>query len=98
MKISDQYTTSMVGAESLREKRKKELKAGQGRETQSAVAVNISGKGQEVARARSLALAAPEVRQEMIDEIVGLIRRGGYDVTGEEVAPKMIEEHVLLMT
>lgn len=98
MKISDQYTTSMVGADNVREKKKKELKAGQSGEAKSAVALNISGKGQEVAKARNLALAAPEVRQEMIDQIVGMIRQGAYNVTGEDVAPKMIEEHVLLLT
>ena len=56
--------------------------------------VMISGRGVDIQRARSMALAAPEIRQEMVDEIVGQIRRGEYQVTGADVAPKMIQEHL----
>ena len=56
--------------------------------------VMISGRGVDIQRARSLALAAPEIRQEMVDEIVGLLERGEYQVTGADVAPKMIQEHL----
>ena len=56
--------------------------------------VMISGRGTDIQRARSLALQAPEIRQEMVDEIVGQIERGEYQVSGAEVAPKMIREHL----
>jgi negative regulator of flagellin synthesis FlgM len=57
--------------------------------------VVISGRGVDIQRARSLALAAPEIRQEMVEEIVGQIQRGEYQVTGADVAPKMIQEHLV---
>ncbi len=56
--------------------------------------VMISGRGVDIQRARSLALAAPEIRQEMVNEIVGLLQRGEYQVTGADVAPKLIQEHL----
>ena len=56
--------------------------------------VMISGRGSDIQRARSLALHAPEIRQEMVDEIVGQIERGEYQVSGTDVAPIMIQEHL----
>lgn len=96
MKISDHFQTSMVGAQNVGEKRRKELKAEEGKASPAAVNVNISGKGQEVGKARTLALNAPEVRQELVDGVTQQLAHGEYDVTGEDVAPKMIEEHLLL--
>lgn len=98
MKITDNFTASMIGAASQGEKRKKEVKGKEEAKGASHVAVNISGKGQEIARARALALAAPEVRQELVDEIVELIGRGEYNITGGQVADRMIEEHMALWT
>ena len=71
--------------------------AGTGKTAQGAAPsdrVMISGRGVDIQRARSLALAAPEIRQEMVDEIVGQIQRGEYQITGADVAPKMIQEHL----
>ena len=58
--------------------------------------VMISGRGTDIQRARSLALRAPEIRQEVVDEIVGQIERGEYQISGAEVAPKMIEAHLAI--
>lgn len=98
MKISDQYTTSMVGAAHLKEKEKKAGKAKAGETPRPSDGVRISGKSQEIAHARALALAAPEVRQELVDEIVGLLTSGKYTITGEDVAPKLIQDHLSLWT
>jgi len=96
MKIPDSYTTVMAGSDTIRkELRKKETEKSKSTAKAAADAVNISNRGQEVAHARNLALAAPEVRQGLIDEIVGLIRHGKYDVDGEQVAPKMIRDHTM---
>ena len=35
---------------------------------------------------------------EMVDEIVGQIERGEYQVSGADVAPKMIQEHLAYAT
>ena len=96
IKIPDSYTTVMAGAETIRkELKKKETEKGKSAARAAADAVNISNRGQEVAHARSLALAAPELRQNLVDEIMGLIRNGKYDVDGEQVAPKMIRDHAM---
>ena len=58
--------------------------------------VALSGQGFEVQRARALALAAPDIREEMVDEIVAQIKQGRYTVRGADVAPRMIREHLEL--
>jgi anti-sigma28 factor (negative regulator of flagellin synthesis) len=57
--------------------------------------VHISSRSLEVQKARLVALQAPDIRQELVDEVVGLIGRGEYMVTGTDVAPKMIREHLM---
>lgn len=98
MKIGDQYTTSMVGAAHQKEKDKKTGRAKAGGAPKSSDGIKLSGKSQEMAHARALALAAPEIRQELVDEIVGLIISGKYDITGEDVAPKLIQDHLSFWT
>lgn len=56
--------------------------------------VEVSSRSVEVQRARSFALQAPEIRQALVDEIMGLINQGGYQVKGEDVAPVLIREHM----
>ncbi|MBE0616676.1 MAG: flagellar biosynthesis anti-sigma factor FlgM [Proteobacteria bacterium] len=58
--------------------------------------VSFSGQSFEVQRARALALQAPDIREEMVGEIVAQIRQGRYVITGAEVAPRMIREHMEL--
>jgi anti-sigma28 factor (negative regulator of flagellin synthesis) len=96
IKIPDGYMTVLAGSETVR----KELrKTGADRSKSSpravADAVKISNRGHEVAHARSVALAAPDVRESLVNEIVGLISSGGYDVSGAQVAPKMIRDHAM---
>ena len=98
MKISNHYTTSLVGATSLKEKDKKAEKSRQRTVAKPGDGLDLSGRSQEIAYARSLALAAPEVRAEVVDEIVGMIANGAYTVTGEDVAPKLINDHLMLWT
>lgn len=98
MKILDQYTTSMIGAEKVKEKQKKAEKIKGGRTAALTDGVQISGRSHEVAHARSLALAAPEIRQALVDEVVDLMKKGKYDITGEDVAPRMINDHLSLWT
>ncbi|MBI5017395.1 MAG: flagellar biosynthesis anti-sigma factor FlgM [Deltaproteobacteria bacterium] len=54
----------------------------------------VSGRSREIQRARASAFGAPEVRQERVDELAGVVGRGEYAVTGAQVAPKMIQEHL----
>jgi anti-sigma28 factor (negative regulator of flagellin synthesis) len=58
--------------------------------------IEFSGNSFEVQRARALALQAPEIREEMVGEIVAQIRQGRYVIVGAQVAPRMIREHLVL--
>ena len=59
----------------------------------SADRVELSDLGLEVQRARLLALQAPDVRIELVEEILAQIREGRYRVSGRDVLPKMLREH-----
>lgn len=50
---------------------------------------------QDVAKARRLAAQAPDIREHLVEEILQEIREDRYCVTGADVAPKMIQEHLL---
>jgi len=43
-----------------------------------------------------LALQAPDIREEMVEEIVAQIKQGRYQIRGTDVAPRMIREHMEL--
>lgn len=58
--------------------------------------IEISSKGSEVRKASSLVQQAPDIRQEMVDELSGQIEKNEYDVDGGQVAPKMIREHMMM--
>ena len=60
----------------------------------TADSIRLSGRGLEVQRARGLALQAPDIRESLVGEVSGQIENGQYTVTGEDVAPKMIQEHL----
>ncbi|WP_084318873.1 flagellar biosynthesis anti-sigma factor FlgM [Deferrisoma camini] len=55
--------------------------------------VEVSDRGLEVQRARTLALLAPEVRQELVEALSQAIREGRYRVSGREVLPRLLREH-----
>ncbi|NTU59653.1 MAG: flagellar biosynthesis anti-sigma factor FlgM [Deltaproteobacteria bacterium] len=56
--------------------------------------VLVSDRGLEVQRARGLAIEAPDIREALVGEVSEQIESGQYAVTGEDVAPKMIHEHL----
>jgi len=55
--------------------------------------LQMTGRGAEVQRARTLALQAPEVRQGLVSELRASISGGRYRVTGAQVLPRMLREH-----
>lgn len=95
MKIRDRTTRGVSSSGPVRGRGRSPAggKASKGASTTSD-RVMISGRGVDIQRARGLALAAPEIRQEVVDEIVGQIERGEYQVSGADVVPRMIQEHM----
>lgn len=96
MKIRDRLTRGVATAGAAKT-REKIGAAGSQRTTASAAdTIQISNRSLEIQRARSAALQAPDIREEMVDEVVGLLSRGEYQITGADVAPRMIREHMAL--
>jgi flagellar biosynthesis anti-sigma factor FlgM len=58
--------------------------------------VEVSARAAEVAYARTVALKAPEVRAPLVEELSELIGQGQYLVSGGDVAPALIQEHLQL--
>lgn len=52
--------------------------------------VELSETAKTLQQTRTLLAASPEVRHEKVAELKGMIRRGVYNVRGQEVAAKMI--------
>lgn len=100
MKIRDRVTRGILGTPPVhtQERVDEPAEAGDVSRVGSPLdQVHISGRGVEIRKARSLALRAPDIRRELVDEIVGQLSRGEYQVTGAEVAPRMIREHLSLL-
>lgn len=94
MKIQDHPAGGVAGAPSLSTRGRSAEAADPQRPTGPADSIQFSGRSREIQRARTAALAAPDVRQPLVDEVAGLVDRGEYAVTGAEVAPRMIREHL----
>ncbi len=63
-----------------------------GAEAQAAASdrVELSGRSREMAKAHEAVAAAPEVRQQKVEEIKASIANGQYEVDADQVAQKMI--------
>lgn len=96
MKVTDAYRVSLVAAHGVRLRRRGGEVDAADRVPASADQVFLSGRGVEVGRARLLALQAPELRAPLVDAIRASIQSGQYQVSGADVAPKLIREHLTL--
>lgn len=96
MKIRDAYTATLTGVSKTRRRGAAASLSGPGAVAGPGDRIDLSGRSQEVQRARSLALEAPEVREALVEEVLGEIREGRYRVTGAQVAPRLIQEHLQL--
>lgn len=95
MRIPDGYTKRVVGAGKVKGRGAAAVATvASGGAVRPADTVEVSARSVEVQRARLLALQAPEVREALVDEIMGIINQGQYHVSGSEVAPILIREHL----
>lgn len=58
--------------------------------------VAISGQARQIQRAREVALAAPDVREEKVAELKAMIKAGTYAVDSRKVAEKLLAEELHL--
>lgn len=95
MRIPDGYTKRVVSPTKVKGRSSASAVAGtSGAAVTAADSVEFSSRAGDVARARLLALDAPDIREPLVSELSGQIDRGQYHVTGSEVAPAMIQDHL----
>jgi len=87
--------TEQAETQKAREARKKlvELNAGQEGDV-SGARPEISSEAKDLAKARDVALSAPDVREEKIVELRRRIQAGEYNVKPDDIADKMVEDHM----
>lgn len=54
----------------------------------------ISAKGRELARAKEVAMSAPDMREDKIAELKRRIASGSYQVDAKAVADRMVDDHL----
>ena len=57
--------------------------------------VVLSPKAKQIAEAKKLLNAAPEIREEKVAQVRKKIRNGTYQIDGRKVAAKMVKEALL---
>lgn len=57
--------------------------------------LELSGRAQEMKLAKEMVLKSPEVRADKILELKKLIQEGNYQVSGNEIASKMINRSLV---
>ncbi len=60
----------------------------------SSTKTEISDRGREIAKAKTEALSAPDVREAKIAELKSRIDAGRYKVDADAVADRMVNEHL----
>jgi flagellar biosynthesis anti-sigma factor FlgM len=95
MKIRERYTQQVANTRGVTPREKTGEAAPTARSAGTADTVQISARSMEIQKARQLAIQAPDIREALVGAISGQIDRGEYNVTGAEVAPKLIREHLM---
>lgn len=54
--------------------------------------VKLSDRAKDIKRAKELALAAPDIREEKVQRLQKLIDDGKYEVSAGDIADKMVDE------
>jgi len=60
----------------------------------SGAAPEISARARDMSKAKELATAAPDVREEKIAELKKRIAAGNYNVDATAIADRMVDEHL----
>ncbi|MBI5445538.1 MAG: flagellar biosynthesis anti-sigma factor FlgM [Deltaproteobacteria bacterium] len=95
MKIRERYTQGIANTRGVSPREKTSEAAPASRSAGTSDTVQISARSMEIQKARQVAIQAPDIRQELVGAISDQIDRGEYSVTGADVAPKLIREHLM---
>lgn len=57
--------------------------------------VDLSARAKDIARAKEIAMASPDVDQAKIEKFQKLIDEGKYQIDSKAIAERMVEEHLM---
>jgi flagellar biosynthesis anti-sigma factor FlgM len=95
MKIRDIYTSTSANVGRVRRRRRTGAVESAPAPASEVDRAEFSMRSYEVQKARTLAVQAPDIREDLVTEIFAQISQGQYVVRGSDVAPKMIQEHLM---
>ncbi|MCL5063138.1 MAG: flagellar biosynthesis anti-sigma factor FlgM [Nitrospirae bacterium] len=93
MRITDKI--EVVGSNLQKPDRAKEKAGERSEEVLSKDQVTVSEKAKEIGRLQIEVSKLPEIRADRVDEIKNAINAGTYNVKGEAVAGKLLEEAII---
>ncbi|MCL4536536.1 MAG: flagellar biosynthesis anti-sigma factor FlgM [Nitrospirae bacterium] len=93
MRITDKI--EVVGSNLQKPDRAKEKAGERSEEVLSKDQVTVSEKAKEIGRLQIEVSKLPEIRTDRVDEIKNAINAGTYNVKGEAVAGKLLEEAII---
>lgn len=56
--------------------------------------VAISGKAKEAAKAKAVAVAAPDVNEDKVAKLKAAVQNGTYRVDADKVADRLVDDHI----
>lgn len=93
MRITDKI--EVVGSNLQKPDKAKEKAGERSEEVLSKDQVTVSEKAKEIGRLQIEVSKLPEIRADRVDEIKNAINAGTYNVRGEAVAGKLLEEAII---
>lgn len=63
-------------------------------ESEKATKVNLSQRAQDIKKAKEIAMATPDVREDKVARLQKMIDEGKYKVEAKDIADKMVDEEV----
>jgi len=95
MKITDQYDPTLRQVKDTGKTAKAKADRAKG-ETAGAEGdkVQLSSRSKEFAKAAAVVESSPEIRTEKVDSLKAKVSSGEYKIDPDQVANKMVEEHL----
>ena len=95
MKITDQYDPTLRQVKGSEKTAKaKTGRAKGGAEGAEGDKVQLSNRSKEFAKASAVVESSPEIRTEKVDSLKAKVDSGEYKIDADQVAQKMVEEHL----
>jgi negative regulator of flagellin synthesis FlgM len=93
MKITDQYDPTLRQVKGSAKPAKSDRAKGE-KSGAEGDKVKLSNRSKEFAKAAAVVETSPEVRTEKVDSLKAKVNSGEYKIDPDQVAQKMVEEHL----